>query len=642
MKLAGIELRFLINEISKKTLDYYVSNIYGINSESLLFKLHHPEKPDVLLMFSTLGIWTSSVKVNQTEKNKLLRRLRDDLLRLKLTKVEQIEAERIVYLTFSGFDKEFVLVGEFFGKGNIILCNKEKKILALLHSVDVRHRKLRVGIEYSPPPQNAINVFSLKLNDLDEISSSTLPAAKSFGRKLGLPTKYVEEIFRLSNVESKIAGNQLTKNEINKIFDSVNLVIDKVVNGKHEPVLIRNEKNYEIYPIKLGTDENYTSVPSFMEGLDKIFTEKLIELGKDSQSSVVSTKIAELKNQLEEQNKAIAQVKEKSEEISNVAKSLQNLASQGIFSMNDPQVLELLKKQNSQIIKENGISRVKIHYKKIKIELDSSMHAIVSKLFNESKHQMAAISSIEKIKEQTEKKLKKEEKQEKVAQESITFTEVRKKNWFERYRWFYTSDGILAIGGRDSSSNSAIIRKHIEKNDKVFHADIHGSPFFVLKDGKEPISPASLNEIAHATVCFSRAWREAVYGLNAYWVEPEQIKKAAPSGQFLPKGAFVIEGNRNFVNVASLKLAIGIIKQDTNYLVTCGPPNTIKKSSMCYVVIEPTGSEMTDVAKKIKSKFAEINEEIVKSISIDDFVRVLPAGKSHVVESGMGEQSSEN
>ncbi len=41
-------------------------------------------------------------------------------------------------------------------------------------------------------------------------------------------------------------------------------------------------------------------------------------------------------------------------------------------------------------------------------------------------------------------------------------------------------------------------------------------------------------------------------------------------------------------------------------------------------------------------QFIQINEEIVKSISIDDFVRVLPAGKSHVVESGMGEQSSEN
>lgn len=641
MKLAGIELRFLINEISKKTSDYYVSNIYGINSESLLFKLHHPDKPDILLMFSTLGIWISSVKVDQTEKNKLLKRLRSDLVRLKLTKVEQIEAERIVYLTFSGFDKEFILVGEFFGKGNIILCNKEKKILALLHSVDVRHRKLSVGIDYTPPPQNAINIFSLKLSDLDEISSSTLPAAKLVGRKLGLPTKYVEEIFRMSKIQSKIDGNQLSKNEINKIFESVNLLLYKVVNGKHEPVLIRNEENYEIYPIKLGTDENYTPVQSFMEGLDKLFTDKLIQFGKDSQSSEVSTKIAELNNQLEEQNKAIAQVKEKSAEISNVAKNLQNLASQGILSIEDPQVTELLKKHNSQIIKEKGISLIKIHDEKIEIELGSSIHAIISKLFNESKHQMAAISSIEKIKGQTEKKLKKEEKQEKIALESITFAQVRKKNWFERYRWFYTSDGILAIGGRDSSSNSAIIRKHIEKNNKVFHADIHGSPFFILKNDKESITPASLNEVAHATVCFSRAWREAVYGLNAYWVEPNQIKKAAPSGQFLAKGAFVIEGNRNFVNIASLKLAIGIIKQDTNYLVTCGPPSAIKKFSMYYVIIEPTGSEMTDVGKKIKSKFLELNEEIVKSISIDDFIRVLPAGKSHVMESGIGEQASD-
>jgi len=68
------------------------------------------------------------------------------------------------------------------------------------------------------------------------------------------------------------------------------------------------------------------------------------------------------------------------------------------------------------------------------------------------------------------------------AKKTVSFTEVKKKNWFERYRWFYTTDGILAVGGRDSSSNSAIIRKHLEKNDKVFHAEISGSPFFLLKN----------------------------------------------------------------------------------------------------------------------------------------------------------------
>ena len=47
-----------------------------------------------------------------------------------------------------------------------------------------------------------------------------------------------------------------------------------------------------------------------------------------------------------------------------------------------------------------------------------------------------------------------------------------------------------------------------------------------------------MNEVAHATVCFSRAWREGMYGVSAYWVNPEQVKKSAPSGEFLPKGSF--------------------------------------------------------------------------------------------------------
>jgi predicted ribosome quality control (RQC) complex YloA/Tae2 family protein len=378
-----------------------------------------------------------------------------------------------------------------------------------------------------------------------------------------------------------------------------------------------------------------------MEGLDNLFTEKLIEKGKEAQTSAVDKKIAELQNQLDEQNNAIVKVKEKSAKITDIAKRLQELVSQGISTIKDPKVTNLLKKNDSEIIQERGVWLLKIHDEKIKINLDSSIHTIASILFNEAKHQMAAISSIEKLKKKTEKNLAIQNKEVKIVEKSITYSEIRKKNWFERYRWFYTTDGILAIGGRDSSSNSAVIRKHLEKNDKVFHADINGSPFFVLKIGTKPVNPGSLREIAHATVCFSRAWREAVYGLNAYWVEPNQVKKAAPSGQFLAKGAFVIDGTRNFVNISTLKLAVGIVKQDTNFLITCGPPNAIIKNSLCYVVIEPTGSEMTDVAKKIKSEFLKINDEVAKNISLDDLVRVLPAGKSHVVDSGIGEQSGE-
>ena len=642
MRLAGIELRYLVNYISKKTLDYYVSNIYGINTQSLLFKLHHPEKPDVLLMFSTMGLWTTSKKVEQIESNKLLKRLRNDLLRSKLTKIEQIGAERIAYLTFSGFDKEFIIIGEFFGDGNIILCNKEMKILALLHSIDVRHRKLNVGLTYTPPPENSVNIFNLTQKDIDEILSSSIHAARWIGRTLGLPTKYAEEICKKAQIDSQISGNQLTNDNAKKIFEAVNEIINDVIKGNHETVIIKKENNSDVYPIKLGNDqENFTHVSSFMEGLDILFTESIVTSGKSIQTSSADKKVSELENKLVEQTKAITLVREKSSKIANVAKFLLKLVSEGITSIEDAKALEEIKKHGAEMIKEKGVFLIKIDDEKIKINPKASLPSISSKLFDKSKRKSAAISSIEKLKKLTEKKLEKEKKEVKVVEESITYKEIRKKNWYERYRWFYTSDGILAIGGSDSSSNTAIIRKHVEKNDKIFHADVHGSPFYILKGSKEEIRPTSLNEVAHATVCFSRAWRETMYGLNAYWVEPDQVKKAAPSGQFLPKGAFVIDGQRNFVNISTLRLAVGLIKQDLDYLITCGPPIPIKKNSVCYVIIEPSGSEMVDVAKKVKKEFSKIKENIVKEISVDEFVRVLPAGESHIVESGLGEQASE-
>ena len=115
------------------------------------------------------------------------------------------------------------------------------------------------------------------------------------------------------------------------------------------------------------------------------------------------------------------------------------------------------------------------------------------------------------------------------------------------------------------------------------------------------------NEIAHATVCFSRAWREGLYGVSAYWVHPDQIKKSAPSGEFLPKGSFTIEGQRNFIKSETLKLAVGIMQlEDNDYVLTCGPPEPIKKNSICYAIIEPNGLEMAECAKKIRIEFLKI------------------------------------
>ena len=636
MPLAGIELRYLVDQISKDVSDYYVSNIYGITKDSILFKLHHTEKPDLYMMISTFGVWLTSVKIDQMEPNRLQKRLRSDLLRLKLKKIEQIGSERIAYFTFEGFGKELVIVGEFFGDGNILLCNNEMKILALQHSIDVRHRKLAVGLEYVPPPANGLDIFNITESDFDELKTIDLAGAKWVGRTLGLPKKYVEGIFEIANIDSKKSGTELSNEEIKKIFKTTKEIVSNVISGNHEPIIIRNEKT-EVLPVNLGrSDENVTKVSSFIEGLDIVFTEDIVEKGKSVQTSGSEKKIKDLENQLAEQEKAIETVKEKSNYITKVANSLYEMVARGILSIEEPNSTEILERHNAKITKEKGISFVEIYDQKIQINPETSLQSIASVLFNEAKRQSGAIKSIEQIKENTKKKLEKLRNKTESEKNSIGVLDIRKKNWYERYRWFFTSDGMLAIGGRDAASNSAVVRKHMTKNDRIFHAEIHGSPFFILKDA-ENAPDSSMNEVAHATACFSRAWKEGMYGMKTYWVNPDQVKKSAPSGQFLPKGSFTIEGKRNFIGVPSLKLAVGIIPQEDNYILTCGPPEPIKKNSVCYVVIEPHGSEMADTAKKIRMEFSKMREEITKNITIDDFVRVLPSGPSQIKDVALGD-----
>ena len=333
MTLAGIELRYLITEMNKQVKDYYVSNIYGVSRNSILFKLHHAEKPDLLIMFSTFGLWVTGIKINQMEENRLIKRLRNDLLRSKISEITQLGSERIVYMTFAGFDQEFVLVGEFFGDGNIILCNKEMKILSLLHSIDVRHRKLAVGLNYVPPPSSGLDILQVTKENIQDIKTSSAPVVRWIGRTLGLPGKYAEEIVRISNLSPEKLGNTISDKEVEDIFSATKHLIDKVTTGDHDAYIIRDTKSSDVIPVALGDMNqrtNVSKVPSFMEGLDTLFSENLLEQGKSSQSTTANQKIVELEHKLEEQNKAILLVKERSSSIASVAKALLDISYTGI------------------------------------------------------------------------------------------------------------------------------------------------------------------------------------------------------------------------------------------------------------------------------------------------------------------------
>ena len=253
-------------------------------------------------------------------------------------------------------------------------------------------------------------------------------------------------------------------------------------------------------------------------------------------------------------------------------------------------------------------------------------------------------------------KLEKEKKEkDKVNQQTEQNLKTKTKSeWYEKFRWFISSEGFLVIGGRDATTNEIIIKKFTDKEDIVFHTDMAGSPFFVIKcaqekkKGKIP-SEITLQETANATAIFSRAWKLGMSTLDVFYVSPEQISKTPQSGEYLVKGAFVIRGKTIYLKPDKMEVAIGVkhgintheienIANETqingkevnsdkissnklgwlggNKLIS-GPETSVAKQTKDYIVVEQGREKPSDIAKLFKKKFGG---------EIDDIIRILPSG----------------
>jgi len=131
----------------------------------------------------------------------------------------------------------------------------------------------------------------------------------------------------------------------------------------------------------------------------------------------------------------------------------------------------------------------------------------------------------------------------------------RKKEWFEKYRWFYTSGGRLVVAGRDAKQNDLLVAKTMADSDLFFHADIQGAPATILADGKKA-SGQEKKEAAQFAASHSSAWKVGAAAVDVYAVEKQQLSKHAQGG-FVGAGGFAISGEREWFRATPLGLAIG-------------------------------------------------------------------------------------
>lgn len=229
-------------------------------------------------------------------------------------------------------------------------------------------------------------------------------------------------------------------------------------------------------------------------------------------------------------------------------------------------------------------------------------------------------AKLEKLQKQgmkIESKVRDKEEKEK-EHEARKVASKQKEQWFHKFRWFFSSEGFLVIGGRDATTNEIVIKKHLDSKDLVFHTEMSGSPFFVIKadsnpDKKEKIGKATIDETAQATASYSKAWKLGVGSAEVFYVKPEQVSKEAKAGEYIAKGSFMIYGDRTFIK-PDLELAIA----NTNDGIMAGPPSAIKKHAASKVIIIKQGSGKTsDTAKEIRK---------IIGGELDDIIKVLPQG----------------
>lgn len=251
---------------------------------------------------------------------------------------------------------------------------------------------------------------------------------------------------------------------------------------------------------------------------------------------------------------------------------------------------------------------------RIELDINKSIEANASEYYERIKKLKKKLEGAKDALEDSYSKLNKliSDKDELIKNLKKEKKDIIKKEWYEKFRWFISSEGFLVIGGRDATSNEIVIKKHTEPNDLVFHTDMVGSPFFVIKTNNKIPGKATISEAADATVTFSRAFKLNVSTTKTFMARPSQLTKEAKAGEYVPKGGFITTGKLEYIN-NKINLAIG----NYNNHIMAGPLEAVKANCKEYIQLEQGQDKPGKVAKFIHFK--------IKG-DLDDIMRSLPSG----------------
>ncbi len=677
MKFSNFDVYAISKELDSILSEARITNIYEVE-DLLILKIHTRTFGKMNLIIKD----DSRINITEYEypipkyPTQFTRSLRKFLKNRKIISVSQYKFDRIIIIELSSFNSDsWKFVIELFNKGNYILLNEYNVIKIAKSYKKFRDRDILANREYSFPLSRGESFLLLKEEDfLDLISNAEGEIVRVLANLISFSGLYSEEICFRANVEKSKNVKDLNMNEKKELFNNFKILRNEILFGEIKAHIVYDEERnpIHVFPIELELFKDFEKeyFDSFNKAVDKFYSRLDSQDLKQPYDAKINQKLVEQEKILKRQSEYLKELKEEKikyyeygdfiytnlnalERLFGVIKGARN-KGYNYYEISD--ILKEAKENNIDdlelFLKINPRTKkifVNVNKTEVKLDLMKSVGENANIFYNRGKKIEKKIIGTLKAISETEEQIENLKDEKLQLDEKVeVLIKPPKKKWFEKYRWFISSEQFLVIGGKDASSNEAIFKKHLDTHDIVLHTNFPGSPLLIIKNLKNDIIPENtIKEAAEFVASYSRAWKENWGVIDVFYVKPEQVSKSPPSGEFLPKGSFMISGKKNFIKNTKTQLAIALkfIRrtegsgngEEIYYpKIIIGPISAIKTRYDSYLMIKPSksGYNKGKIASEIKTIFLNISSKEKKKwvdlLSLDDIVNILPAGLSEI------------
>ncbi|MBP1945581.1 ribosome rescue protein RqcH [Methanobacterium petrolearium] len=668
--MSNVDLYAISHELNETLKDARVQKAYQPTKDTVIIRFHVPGKGRVDVAFQAgLRVHTTQYPPeNPKVPPAFPMLLRKHLKNATVTMVRQHNFDRILEIDIQK-EHRFTLVVELFSQGNIILLDEDNRIILPLKHRHAQGRKITSKEEYHYPPERGIHPLNVELEELKTLfENSDSDLIRTLARS-GLGGMYSEEIFLRSGVDKKKPANQTSANEIESIHQSMMELFNPLKTYQFQPQIVRevikNEENdkgkengkeigdkkgkEDVLPLDILTYKNFQKerFDTFNQAADEFYSAKVGAGIKKVQEDIWAKQVGKYEKRLriqeeslEKFQKTVIQSKKRGDLLYSHYSEVQNILDiihQAREKFSWAEIASKLKKgrkegmqeaQSIESLDKMGVLTLNLEGEGVMVDSNLEIPENAEKYYNKGKKAKRKIKGVNIAIERTKKDVDRMRNKRELALEKVQLPQKRVRKplkWFEKLRWFLSSDGLLVVGGRDAGTNELVVKRYLDNQDIYLHSDIHGAPSVVIKKGESEIPEESIQEAGHMAASFSSAWSKGYGSQDVYWVHPEQVSKTPQSGEFVARGAFIIRGTRNYLRGIPLKIAVGIVDYEGERIMA-GPQEAVSKYTDNYVVLKPGFTKKEEIARSVLKK---IDPDHV--LTLEDVIRVLPSGKCDFV-----------